>query len=108
MWPDSTRMKFLHWLHGRAEHADLDRQYADVGCHEPEHISGRQFTAGDANVRDHAFVAIIMAVKDQCLPRRIGIAFGRRETLYNRLEPRLDMHPGLWLCPDHILFAAAD
>ena len=71
--------------------AGFDDIEPGTGGHHLDGVAGLHPAFLDADIDDDALVAVVIAVEDQRLQRRVGIARGRRNVFYHRFEHRLDV-----------------
>jgi len=91
-----TRFKQIGRLHsGRAEITALHHREFRPAGHHPDHISLMDSTLLDADIDDHAFVGVIIRVKNQRLQRLLRITLRRRNVVDNVLQNCFDVEAQL-------------
>ena len=83
---DLAGAQLLDWGHHRPEHADLVDDEVAAAVHHPHAHPRLDGAVDDTDVDHDAAVDVVLAVEDQRLEGRVGIALGGRHPLHHRLE----------------------
>ena len=92
---DLARPQLIDQERLRREHAHPVELVGSTGAHEADLLALAQGAVADPEQRHDTEIAVVPAVDDERLERRLGVALGRRQTLDDRLQHLVDADPGL-------------